>query len=69
MSMRVLIRLILIGGLAAALGVAAGAQNSVYYFPHVVDGGFLFGSEFWFNNVQATPTTITLSFYDESGAP
>ncbi|MBP7297112.1 MAG: hypothetical protein KBB56_13720 [Acidobacteria bacterium] len=69
MNTDVLIRLILVGGLAAALGVAAGAQNSVYYFPHVVDGGFIFGSEFWFNNVQATPTTITLSFYDEAGNP
>jgi len=69
MNTDVLIRLILIGGLAAALGAAAGAQNSVYYFPHVVDGGFIFGSEFWFNNVQATPTQITLSFFDETGAP
>lgn len=69
MNTDILMRLVLIGGLAAALSVTAGAQNSVYYFPHVVDGGYLFGSEFWFNNVQATPTTITLKFYDETGAP
>jgi len=69
MSMRDLIRLILVGGLVAAMGVAAGAQNSVYYFPHVVDGSYIFGSEFWFNNDQATQTQITLSFYDEAGAP
>ncbi len=69
MNARFLMHLILVGVLAVGMGVAAGAQNSVYYFPHVVDGGFIFGSEFWFNNVQATPTQITLSFFDETGAP
>ncbi len=64
-----LLNVILGCSLMITMGVTANAQNSVYYFPHVVDGGFIFGSEFWFNNVQATPTEVTLNFYDEAGAP
>ncbi|NLI48078.1 MAG: hypothetical protein GX414_13310 [Acidobacteria bacterium] len=69
MDKHVPLYVVLVCSLAIALGAAAGAQNSVYYFPHVVDGGFIFGSEFWFNNVQATATQVTLKFFNETGAP
>ena len=69
MTKQLSLNAVLIFSLLIAMSVAANAQNSVYYFPHVVDGGFIFGSEFWFNNVQATATQVTLTFFNETGAP
>jgi len=69
MTKQLSLNAVLIFSLLIAMSVAANAQNSVYYFPHVVDGGFIFGSEFWFNNVQATATQVTLNFFNETGAP
>ena len=69
MTKQLSLNVVLVFSLVIAMGVAASAQNSVYYFPHVADGSFLFGTEFWFNNVQATPTDVTLNFYDEAGDP
>jgi hypothetical protein len=60
---------ILAGALILLMGVSAPAQHSTYFFPHVVDGGYIFLNEFWFHNVQDTPTQVALNFYDEAGAP
>ena len=65
-------RLLAVWCLAALCGLFAGAQGSEYWFPHMVDGDagdYLFGTEFYLNNVQDTPTVVTLYFITETGTP
>jgi hypothetical protein len=65
-------KLLIVFGLVALCGLFAPAQGSEYWFPHMVDGNagdYLFGTEFYFNNVQNTPTVVTLYFITETGTP
>ena len=62
-----MIFLALVGALALMMGAPASAWSSKYIFPQVVDGGYIYGSELWFHNVQDTPTQVVLTFLDDNG--
>jgi hypothetical protein len=63
---------IIVGLVSIGLGSPAFAQGSTYYFPQVADGSadpVYYTSEFRFNNLQNTATTVTIKFFSNSGAP
>jgi hypothetical protein len=65
-------RIILVVSLLALCGLLPAAQGSEYWFPHLVDGNagdYFFCSTFNFNNVQDTPTQVSLHFITETGTP
>jgi hypothetical protein len=62
-----LIFLALVGALTLAMGTPASAWGSTYIIPHVVDGSYIYGTEIWIHNVQATSNQVLISFYDDNG--
>ncbi len=67
MNLRNLMMLLLAVGLAVAMGAPASAYSSTYIIPHVVDGGYIYGTEIWIHNVQSTPNDVVISFFDDNG--
>ena len=61
-----LIFIVLVGALTLTMGTPANAWSSKYIFPHMVDGGYIYGTELWFHNVQDTPTRVVLNFFDDN---
>lgn len=65
-------RWILLAGWAALLFPVLPAQNVNYYFPHMAEGqagDIAYGTEFDLGNYHESPATVTLSFFDDTGAP
>ena len=63
---------ILAGCISSGFAFPSPAENTTYFFPQVADGGsgsVYYTTEFLFNNVQNTETTLTLSFFSDSGSP
>ncbi len=65
-------RWIIIAGWATLLFPALPAQDVTYYFPHMAEGqagDIAYGTEFDLGNIHESPAAVTLSFFDDDGAP
>jgi hypothetical protein len=65
-------RWILFTGLAVILATTVFPEGVTYYFPHMVEGqagDIAYGTEFDLGNTHESTATVTLSFFDDEGAP